>query len=195
MTTQDHKVKKQRFPGWTIFLILAAVIIVVLPPGTVAEGPHARFVKSFLGLVLEALPFLLLGGLMAGIIDVLLPESWLPALGRRFGKLGLPLIAMLSPVLPLCECGVVGVGRGLLRKGLPLAHTVVYLLSAPILNPIVLFTTYLAFSAHPDVAYYVAFRALGGVLVPVAIGLVIWHIKAEQVVLPDFQLGPSCGQP
>ena len=197
MTGSDQNHQQRRFPGWFIFIMLAVVMVALFPPGSVAEGQGARFIKSFLGLVVEALPFLLIGGLMAGVIEVLLPDSLLPTLGRRFGRLGLPVIALLSPILPLCECGVVGVGRGLLRKGLPVAHTVVYLLSAPILNPIVLFTTYLAFSAHPDLTSIVVFRALGGIVVPVIIGLLLWRTQAEHILLPHFATSldenPSCG--
>ena len=179
--------------GWPIFLVIVVVIIAIFPPGSVAEGWRSTFVHFFLGLVLEAVPFLLIGGVMAGIIEVVVPSTWLPVLSRRLGLAGLPVIAALTPALPLCECGVVSVGRSLLRKGLPLAHCAVYLLAAPILNPIVLLTTWLAFSTHPDVGWIVLARAAGGLLVPVAVGASLWRVRPGLVVLPELlKQTPSC---
>src|SRR5258708_5192139 len=69
-----------------------------------------------------------------GLIENLLPDTILPNLARRMGRFGIPAVALGAGVLPTCECGVVSVARGLMRKGLPTAHTVTYLLAAPILN-------------------------------------------------------------
>ena len=48
-------------------------------------------------------------------------------------------------VLPTCECGVVPVARRLLRKGTPGSVVIAYLLAAPIVNPVVLASTFVAF--------------------------------------------------
>jgi uncharacterized membrane protein YraQ (UPF0718 family) len=174
-------------PGWPLFLVVSVGVVLILPPGTTVGGWQSDFLHSFLGLVLEALPFLLIGGLMAGIIEVVIPDHWLPTLGRRLGPAGLPVVAGLSPLLPLCECGVVGIGRGLLRKGLPLPHTVTYLLAAPILNPIVLLTTWLAFSGRPEALLILGCRALGGFLVSITVGLILWRVPPERILVDDFR--------
>ncbi len=51
----------------------------------------------------------------------------------------------LGLVNPMCDCGVIVVMRRLLRKGLPLSCCVTYILSGPIMNVLVMATTYQAF--------------------------------------------------
>ncbi len=67
---------------------------------------------------------------------LLLPKS-------RFA--GVLLGAFLGLIFPVCECGVVPLTRRLYKKGLPPAIGITFLLSAPVMNPIVLLSTYTAF--------------------------------------------------
>ncbi len=46
---------------------------------------------------------------------------------------------------PVCECGVVPLTRRLFQKGAPTAVGISFLLAAPVLNPIVIASTYAAF--------------------------------------------------
>ncbi len=46
----------------------------------------------------------------------------------------------------MCECGIIPVMRRLIRKGLPLSCCVAYLLAGPIINVVVLLSTFVAFS-------------------------------------------------
>ncbi|MDI5790588.1 permease [Bacillus licheniformis] len=48
-------------------------------------------------------------------------------------------------MFPACECGIVPIARRLLLKGVPLHAAVAFMLTAPIINPIVLFSTFIAF--------------------------------------------------
>lgn len=108
-------------------------------------GSVQSFVTIFLGIFIEAAPFLLLGSLVSGLIEVFVDQE-------RFGKLfpKNPFVASLigtvmGLVFPVCECGVVPVTRRLFRKGLPLSAGIAFLLAAPIVNPIVLAGTWAAF--------------------------------------------------
>src|SRR5262249_5698429 len=47
----------------------------------------------------------------------------------------------------MCECGIIPVMRRLLRKGVPLSCCVCYMLAGPIINVVVMMSTYVAFSA------------------------------------------------
>jgi hypothetical protein len=76
---------------------------------------------------------------------------------------------------------VLAVARGLLRKGLPLPHTITYLLAGPILNPTVLFTTWLAFQD----ARYPLLRAVGGLFIAVVVGYLMTRVDARHVLLPQ----------
>src|SRR5947209_3153058 len=46
----------------------------------------------------------------------------------------------------MCECGIIPVMRRLLRKGVPLSSCVCYMLAGPIINVVVMISTFVAFS-------------------------------------------------
>ena len=115
-------------------------------PVSVPDRLHT-FTTIFLGIFIEAVPFLLLGTLASGFVEVFVrPETlarWIP----RNPVLAVLAGAGLGIVLPVCECGIVVVVRRLLAKGLPLRVGVAFLLAAPVVNPIVFASTLTAFGA------------------------------------------------
>jgi uncharacterized membrane protein YraQ (UPF0718 family) len=80
---------------------------------------------------------------------------------------------------------VLAVARGLLGKGLPLPHTITYLVAGPILNPTVLYTTWLAFQDWR----YPVLRALGALAVGIPLGFAMRRLAAGQVLLPGALAG------
>jgi uncharacterized membrane protein YraQ (UPF0718 family) len=109
-----------------------------------ADALHG-FSAVAVAIVLEALPFLALGALVSAVIEVYVPADRLARFvprGRLAG-IGLGLVAGL--VIPTCECGVVPVVRRLVKKGVPGPVAITYLLAAPVLNPVVLASTAIAF--------------------------------------------------
>ncbi len=96
-------------------------------------------------LVLDALPFLLAGSVIGILIEIFLPEKIFRH--KIFGK-GAPgfiLALLLGMMLPTCECGVIPIARKFAKKGLPQHLAVVYMMAAPVINPIVIIATYVAF--------------------------------------------------
>lgn len=168
-----------------LFVGLLIGVLLAFPPLATNAPWHSSFATYVHAIVLEAFPYLLLGALLAGIIEWILPSEFLPRLARRLGPFGLPATIALSPLTPVCECGVVPIARSLLAKGLPLPHTVAYLLAAPILNPTVILTTFLAFQDWR----YPALRVLGAVLVALIVGALVSRLGASRVLLA--QLIPS----
>jgi uncharacterized membrane protein YraQ (UPF0718 family) len=112
-------------------------------------GSYQTFVTIFLGIFIEALPFLLLGTLASGLVEVFLSRETLSRVvpRNRFGSILSG--ALMGLAFPVCECGVVPLTRRLYRKGLPLSVGVAFLLAAPIINPIVIASTYAAFGWGP----------------------------------------------
>jgi uncharacterized protein len=78
------------------------------------------FVTVFLGIFIEALPFLLAGTLASGLIEVFISREWVLRFSPRNSWVGALTGTLLGLVFPVCECGVVPLTRRLLRKGLPL---------------------------------------------------------------------------
>ena len=87
------------------------------------------------------------GSIVLGLVLFFQPvvDHSMAFLGRhRFLTIGLS--GLLGLVIPMCECGIIPLTRRLLRKGLPLSCCVTYILSGPIINIVVLLTTFVAFS-------------------------------------------------
>jgi uncharacterized protein len=64
--------------------------------------------------------------------------------------------------------GNIPIIKKLMARGFSLSHAVTYLLAAPIVNPVTIFTTYQVFSDYPGL---ITFRILGGLILAVAIGM------------------------
>ena len=120
-----------------------------------------------LSVLIEALPFVVLGVLLSIVVQVWLPADvihrWLPrrAWARR------AVLSLLGMLIPVCECGNVPFARGLMMRGLAPAEALTFLIAAPIVNPIVILTTHAAFGW--DGGILVA-RLVGGYLIANLIG-------------------------
>lgn len=133
----------------------------------------------FQGLVIEALPFLLIGVTIAGLARWLNPDGqWLrllpshPLLGPLTG-------AALGFTLPACECGNVPVARRLLAGGAPLATALGFLFAAPVLNPIVLASTWAAF---PDRPWLLLARPLGALVIALVLATLLPLVSEKQLL-------------
>lgn len=99
-------------------------------------------------IVLEAAPFLLLGSLLSATVNRYVDTERLAHRVPKgpMGRIAVGLIGGL--IMPICECGSVSLTRRLLEKGVPPLTAVTYMLSAPVINPIVLISTYVAFGGN-----------------------------------------------
>ncbi|WP_323131990.1 permease [Paenibacillus silvisoli] len=99
----------------------------------------------FLSMIMEAIPFILLGVLISGLIQTFLSERWIARMMPRNRYVSSLLGCGVGLFFPACECGIVPITRRLLRKGVPLHAGIAFMLTGPIINPVVLFATYIAF--------------------------------------------------
>jgi uncharacterized membrane protein YraQ (UPF0718 family) len=105
-----------------------------------------RFLVIFISIFFEALPFIALGAVISGALEELLPQGAITRLLPRRRTVAVAVSALLGLIFPMCECGIVPVMRRLLRKGLPLSCAIAYMLAAPVINPVVMASTWAAFS-------------------------------------------------
>jgi len=133
----------------------------------------------FQGLLLEALPFLLLGIAIAGLARWLVPQRlWIDRLPRH--PVLAPIIgALMGFALPACECGNVPVARRLLANGAPLGTAFGFLFAAPVLNPIVLASTWAAFPNQP---WLLICRPLGAFLIAIMLSALLVQLPEAQVL-------------
>ena len=104
-------------------------------------------------IVLEAAPFLLLGSLLSAAVDRYVDAARIASRIPR-GALGRITVGLLGGmILPICECGSVPLARRLLAKGVPPLSAVTYMLAAPVINPVVVLSTYVAFSGNAQMVF------------------------------------------
>jgi Predicted permeases len=98
-----------------------------------------------LSVILQALPFILLGVLASSLIRFLVQEDWIAKLAPKNAVAGVIAGSLLGLFIPVCDCGVLPVARGLFRKGVSMHTALAYLLTAPVINPVVILATAMAF--------------------------------------------------
>ncbi|MCJ8283734.1 MAG: permease [Rivularia sp. ALOHA_DT_140] len=147
----------------------------------------------FLSLLVEAIPFLLLGVLFSSMLLFFVNER---ALVQKVPEN--PLIAalagsMLGFLFPVCECGNVPVARRLIMKGAPTSFAIGFLLAAPTINPIVIWSTWIAFSDQPEI---VILRVVFSLFIATIIGYVFSFQKdLSPVVQPTLARYLKFNQP
>ena len=161
-------------------------------PPDVSPESRQDFAFAFLSILFEGAPFILLGTLISGFIDIYLPAG---AMDRLLPKRKFPAIlvaGLLGAILPVCECAVVPVIRRLVKKGLPVSCALTYMLAAPIVNPITALSTWKAFKG-PEIPFgegvsysaslvMTASRLGLGFLVAVLVGVVVSRIPLRKLL-------------
>jgi uncharacterized protein len=138
-----------------------------------------------LSVLIESLPFVALGVVLSIVVQVWVPdgaiERWMPQnpWGRR------AVLSLLGMFIPVCECGNVPFARGLMMRGFSVSDTLTFLVAAPIVNPIVIFTTHAAFGWSDGI---LVARLIGGYLVANLIGwLYSRHPDPDGLVTQRFR--------
>lgn len=137
-------------------------------------------VSTFLSIIVEALPFILIGSIISAVIQLFIKEETIERFLPKNKFLSLVLAGFMGLFVPLCECAIVPIGRSLIKKGVPIGTTTTFMLAVPIINPIVLLSTYYAFSSNLTIVFL---RAFGGVTIAILIGLIIDFLTRNSKVL------------
>jgi uncharacterized membrane protein YraQ (UPF0718 family) len=137
-----------------------------------ASFDWANFKTLFISIVLEAIPFVLLGVVTSALLQTFVSEQTIRRMIPRNPVLGILFACLLGLIFPLCECGMIPIVRRLMLKGMPLYIAVVFILVGPILNPVVFAATYMAFRSRPELAYS---RMGMAFLVAFCIGIIIYR--------------------
>lgn len=107
----------------------------------------------FLSIVIEAIPFILLGVFASALIQTFVSEEKIKKFLPKNAFAAIIPAAILGAILPICECAIIPVVRRLIKKGMPLHVGVVLLIGAPVLNPVVVASTFYAFNGNPTILY------------------------------------------
>lgn len=133
----------------------------------------------FISILIEALPFILLGVIISGIIQIFVTDEMMAkALPKnKFGAI--VLASVIGALFPACECGIVPITRRLMAKGVPLYAAIPFMLTGPIINPVVLFATFVAFGNDWKIMIE---RGVVAFLVSLIVGFILaFQFKTPQV--------------
>ena len=166
----------------------------------------------FLSLLVEAIPFLLMGVLLSGALLIFVDERKLIAVLPKNPFLGALAGSLLGFMFHVCECGNVPVARRLISQGAPISVAVSFLMAAPTINPVVIWATWTAFRDQPEIAVlrivlsfaiativslvFSSQKDLRAILQPnIALALPAPKVKAGAVPVGTFFLGEDRSQP
>lgn len=170
---------------------------------------YEQLILIFTSIIYEALPFVVLGVIIAGILEEYVPQELISNLfqgklseshqNTTWGTLLRPFVALvrhrtiaimlgglLGLVFPMCECGIIAIMRRLIRKGVPLSVCICYMLCGPIINVVVMLSTYVAFNP-PQPEDYVLGGPLMVVLLRTGLAFIIGCL-ASSVVEWQYQI-------
>ncbi|RAI89838.1 hypothetical protein DET54_113121 [Paenibacillus pabuli] len=136
----------------------------------------------FISIFLEAAPFLLIGVLLSSLMQWFVSEEMIRKLTPKNPVGGLLVAGLLGIVFPICECGMIPVVRRLMHKGMPPYIAVTFILSGPVVNPIVFTATLLAFPSHPEIT--IARMGLAFAVAAVIGGLVYIFVRQNPLRKP-----------
>lgn len=136
----------------------------------------------FLSIVIEALPFVLLGAILSGLIEVFVTPNIIENHLPKHKLTRILFGTLIGFVFPSCECGIVPIVSRFLEKKVPSYTAIPFMATAPVINPIVLFATYSAFG---NSWRFVLLRLLGAGLVALTLGLLLGFALEEDILKHD----------
>ncbi|GAB7100171.1 permease [Thermobifida fusca] len=146
---------------WFVLFIAVLLAGQALLAGRLTHEAFLAWATVFTAISLQALPFLVFGvALSAAITALVPPQVWQRIVPRR-AALAVPAAGLSGAVLPGCECASVPVAGGLIRRGVPPAAALTFLLAAPAINPVVIVATMVAFPGQPEMAVARFLASLG----------------------------------
>ncbi len=170
-------------------LIVAGLLVLGALGLRVVDPQRVAWVRTYLvifgSLLVQALPFVMLGALAASLVEVFVPIGTLEKLGRLPRPLQLPAAALAGLAFPICECGSVPVARRLAQRGLKPSAAVTFMLAAPVLNPVVIASTFFAYRGRSTQWTMIGGRFLLGFLVAVTVGWLVGNRTTDELLKPN----------
>lgn len=149
------------------------------------EGENMEMMKNlsiiFLSIFLESLPFLLLGALISSLIETYISNEKMASFIPKNKILGSIVGVFLGFFLPACDCAVIPVSKRLLKKKVPIHVAVSFMLASPIINPVVLLSTYHAFyQTNPEIFWL---RIILGIVIALIVGILMGTLFGKKEVI------------
>lgn len=170
------KEKRHYNIGFAAVVVLMLGLLLAVPYFQEKGVPLDTVFTIFTGVFLQGVPFLIIGVLLSSAIWVFLPKGWLEKVFPANPVLGMAAGVLSGFFLPVCDCASIPVFKSLIKKGVPLPAAVCFVAAAPVVNPVVLMSTYYAFNADIRMVFY---RTGLGIICAVLIGLTFFLRKSK----------------
>lgn len=158
---------------WLLFILFISFLSLLLFNISALNNLSSSLLSLntiFLSILIEALPFVLIGILIAGFIQIFIKEEhiqrWIP----QNPLLAVVMSCLVGALFPACECGIVPIVKRVIAKGVPIHAAMGFMLTGPLINPIVILSTYMAFGNDLRIA---SLRMLVGFVIAIVVALLI----------------------
>ncbi|MGW1446408.1 permease [Gardnerella piotii] len=185
-TSQVEKASKAKQANSANYLFLIAgvpfvALIIAMLPAWQARNPWLpvnTVIRGVSGLLLQAVPFTLIGVLVSAAVETWVTEDFIEKHAPKSIANGFLAAIFAGVCVPVCDCVVVPTFSRLVARKLPLPCAVTFLCAVPVVNPVSIWATWYAFADVPAVA--VTRVALGvGVALLVGVSFVIFPVKSQ----------------
>lgn len=185
-TIQVEKASKAKQANSANYLYLIAgvpfaALIIAMAPALQARNPWLpvnTVIRGVSGLLLQAVPFTLIGVLVSAAVETWVTEDFIEKHAPKSIANGFLAAILAGVCVPVCDCVVVPTFSRLVARKLPLPCAVTFLCAVPVVNPVSIWATWYAFADVPAVA--VTRVALGvGVALLVGVSFVILPVKSQ----------------
>jgi uncharacterized protein len=170
--------KYQKITPGIIITIMLLITLCLIPYSLL--GSLYDFVWSisiaFLSILMQALPFLLLGSFVSALIQLLIPSGQIIKHFRSNSYKSFVFASIAGFFFPICDCGMVPVVSGLLKKDTPLPQTITFWLTSAAVNPIVILSVLYAYPGQPSIAFI---RIGAGMTIGIMVGVILKIAKIE----------------
>lgn len=189
----NNEKQEKAFMYFFNFVIMLFLLIIIINiqrafPSIIGNAYLESFSVIFLSILLEALPFIMLGSFISSLIQIFISEDFITKLLPKNKLIGLIMASLMGIVFPVCECAIIPITKKLLQKGVPLYMCITFMLAVPIANPIVLLSTYYAFSNQVSI---VVLRGILGIAGAIIIGSITGYIQKKKPLKVDYHQ-PDC---
>ena len=137
----------------------------------------------FISILLDAIPFVLLGVILSSIIDHYISEEFIQRILPKGKITGILAGVILGFFIPVCDCFVIPVVRRLIKKGVPAYIGIAFMLAAPIVNPVVIFATYYSFEKL--IPSMVLYRTILGIVIATIVSIVLYLWTKNQNLIKE----------
>ncbi len=142
-----------------------------------------KFYNVFISILIQGFPFILIGSFVSAIIQICISRDTFMKLFPKNIFLSCIVAAFAGLLFPICDCGTIPVVRSLMKKKIPIAAGITFMLAAPIVNPIAIVSTMYAFQGMRSVVIY---RVIAGVVISISVGLIMQFCsKKGEYILRD----------